>query len=88
VKATFQIPDALYRELKIETAREGLTMSEVTISLFEQWLRQKKQSPAIAPPVDWLNFPAPLAHLVSEDIADHRISTMRKSITRNWNEQP
>jgi len=51
MKATFQIPDALYRELKIETAREGLTMREVTISLFEQWLRQKKQSPAIAPPV-------------------------------------
>jgi hypothetical protein len=41
VKVTFQIPDALYRELKIETAREGLTMREVTISLFEQWLRQK-----------------------------------------------
>ena len=41
MKATFQNPDALYRKLKIESAREGLTMREVTISLFEQWLRQK-----------------------------------------------
>jgi hypothetical protein len=43
MKATFQIPDALYRELKAETAREGLTMREVTIGLFEQWLRQKNR---------------------------------------------
>ena len=87
MKATFQIPDALYRELKAETAREGLTMPEVTIGLFEQWLRQKKQSAPVAPTVDWLNFPAPLAHLVSEDIAEYDTNDMRKSITQHWNEQ-
>lgn len=86
MKATFQIPDALYRELKTETAREGLTMREVTISLFEQWLRQKKQTAPTASPIDWHNFPAPLAHLVSEDITDHDMPSMRKSITQHWNE--
>jgi hypothetical protein len=45
IKVTFQIPDGLYRELKLETAREGLTLREVTISLFEQWLRQKNNHP-------------------------------------------
>ena len=87
MKVTFQIPDDLYRELKTETAREGLTMREVTISLFEQWLRQKKQIAPIAPAVDWLNFPAPLAHLVPEVPADHDTAAMRKSITQHWNEQ-
>ena len=87
MKATFQIPDALYRELKAETAREGLTMREVTIGLFEQWLRQKKQIAPVAPTVDWLNFPAPLAHLVSEEPADHDTTALRKSITEHWNEE-
>ena len=41
----------------------------------------KKQSPAIAPTVDWLNLPAPLAHLVAEDIADHSSSRMRATGT-------
>ena len=36
VKATFLIPDELYREVKAETAREGRTLREVTIGLFEQ----------------------------------------------------
>jgi hypothetical protein len=87
MKATFQIPDALYRELKTETAREGLTMREVTISLFEQWLRQKKQAVPVSPAVDWLNFPAPLAHLVADDASDYGVDAMRESITEHWNEQ-
>ena len=36
MKETFQIPDDLYREVKAETARDGLTVREVAISLFEQ----------------------------------------------------
>jgi hypothetical protein len=35
MKATFQIPDGLYREVKAETARDGRTLREVVISLFE-----------------------------------------------------
>ena len=47
----------------------------------------KKQIAPVAPTVDWLNFPAPLAHLVSEDIAEYDTDDMRKSITQHWNEQ-
>ncbi len=88
MKATFQIPDALYREVKAETAREGRTVREVTIRLFEQWLRQKKQPPPYSTPVDWHGFQSPLAHLVPEDVIDHGTAAIRESISRKWNEQP
>jgi len=45
MKATFQVPDDLCREVIAETARDGHTVREVAISLFKQWLRQKKDRP-------------------------------------------
>lgn len=86
MKATFQIPDELYREVKAETAREGRTVREVAISLFEQWLRQKKQITPHASPVDWQSFEAPLASLMPRDVSDHSSDSMRKSITSKFNE--
>lgn len=86
MKATFQIPDELYREVKAETARAGRTLRDVTISLFEQWLRDRKRPVAPSPSVDWRNFKAPLAHLVPENVSDHSMETMRENILKNWNE--
>lgn len=86
MKATFEIPDELYREVKAETAREGRTVRDVTITLFQQWLREKRQIPAAPAPVDWLSFQAPLSHLVSEQGGDHGTDAMRESITRHWGE--
>ncbi len=86
MKATFQIPDELYREVKAETAREGRTLRDVTISLFEQWLRERKPATKVSPAVDWRNFKAPLAHLVPENVTDHSSESIRKSIVENWNE--
>jgi hypothetical protein len=88
VKATFQIPDDLYREVKAETARDGNTLREVVIHLFEQWLRQKKQLSPIATTVDWQSFQPPLAHLLPGSVTDHSTDAMRESIARHWNEQP
>lgn len=85
MKATFEIPDELYREVKAETAREGRTVREVTITLFQQWLRQKKLVPLSAPAVDWLSFQAPLSHLMPKDVTNHSTETMRESITKEWN---
>lgn len=85
MKATFQIPDGLYREVKAETARDGRTVREVVISLFEQWLRQKKQPAPHAHSIDWDHFQAPLSHLMPEQ-TDHSTEAMRKSITSQWNE--
>lgn len=87
MKATLQLPDELYREVKAETARDGRTLRDVAIQLFEQWLLQKKQA-ATFTTVDWQNFQAPLAHLVSSSVTDHSTAAMRESITSKWNEQP
>jgi hypothetical protein len=87
MKVTFQIPDELYRELKAATAREGRTMRDVTISLFEQWLRQKRRPDSHVPAVDWLGYQPPLAHLISDDVSDHGAEAARKSITSKWNER-
>jgi len=86
VKATFQIPDDLYREVKAETARDGCTVREVVISLFEQWLRQRKQAAPHAASIDWESFQAPLSHLMPAHVTDHSAEAMRKSIASEWNE--
>ena len=86
MKATFQLPDELYREVKATAAMEGRTLRDLTIGLFEQWLRDKKRTVAPRPVVDWRNYKAPLAHLVSPDITDHSMEGIRKSITDRWNE--
>jgi hypothetical protein len=86
MKATFQLPDELYREVKAESARDGRTVREVTICLFEQWLRQKKQPAPHATSIDWECFQAPLSHLMPAQVTDHSTEAMRKSITSQWNE--
>lgn len=86
MKATFQIPDELYREVKAETAREGRTVRDVAISLFQQWLSQKKQASPSVPAVDWQSFQPPLSDLVPADITEHGTDALRKSITDRWNE--
>jgi hypothetical protein len=88
MKATFQIPDELYREVKAETAREGRTVRQVTISLFEQWLRQKKQPTKTVTSVDWHSFQPPLAENMPADVTEHGMNAMRETIIRKWNEQP
>ena len=88
MKATFQIPDELYREVKAETAREGRTVRDVAISLFEQWLKQKKQPAPHASAVDWHAFQPPLADHVPPAVREHGMEAIRKTITRKWNEQP
>jgi len=86
VKATFLIPDELYREVKAETAREGRTLREVTIGLFEQWLSEKQRQASSRAAVDWHSFQPPLAHLVSTSLGDSGMEAMRESIARHWNE--
>lgn len=82
MKATFQIPDELYRELKAEVAREGRTMREVTIHLFQQWLVARKAGAIGQPRVDWQNFRSPLASRVSKKVSDHSMEAIRSSIAK------
>ena len=38
MKATVDIPDALYRKVKARSAMAGRTVRDVTIELYEDWL--------------------------------------------------
>ena len=82
MKATFQIPDELYRELKSEVAREGLTMREVTIQLFQQWLVARKGGIGGRPRVNWREFRSPLASRIANEVSDHSMEAIRSSIVK------
>jgi hypothetical protein len=87
MKATFDLPDRLYRKVKARTATEGKTVREVVVKLFEQWLAEGKAAGSSTPRVDWRNQEAPLAHLVAEDPGDYSMDSVRESIERNWDEE-
>ena len=40
MKATIEIPDDLYRQVKAEAALRGVTVREVTTQLYRRWLSE------------------------------------------------
>jgi hypothetical protein len=46
MKATIEIPDELYRQVKAKSALDGRTVREVTIELYQAWIEEK---PAFEP---------------------------------------
>jgi len=44
MKATIDLPDALYRQVKARAAMEGRSIREVSIELYEQWLAGRTTS--------------------------------------------
>ena len=51
MKATIDVPDDLYRQVKAEAALRGLTVREVTTRLYRRWLRGGEPREA---PTAWL----------------------------------
>lgn len=49
MKATMQIPDELYREVKAKSALEGRSVRSVTVMLYTSWLRGLVPDPDAAP---------------------------------------
>ena len=49
MKATMQIPDGLYREVKAKSALEGRSVRSVTVMLYTSWLRGLVPDPDAAP---------------------------------------
>ena len=54
MKATIDIPDELYRQVKAEAALRGLTVREVTTRLYRRWLREDEGGKAGEAPAEWL----------------------------------
>ena len=49
MKATMQIPDEMYREVKAKSALEGRSVSSVTVMLYTSWLRGLVPEPDSSP---------------------------------------
>jgi predicted CopG family antitoxin len=54
MKATIEIPDELYRKVKAKAAMEGKSIREVTIDLYERWIRGG-DAPEVESPKEWLS---------------------------------
>jgi hypothetical protein len=54
MKATIDIPDALYRRVKAKSAMQGLSIREVTAELYEAWLSEKPRGDEALSVEKWL----------------------------------
>ena len=54
MKATIDIPDDLYRQVKAQAALRGVTVREVTTRLYRRWLREGGDGGAREAPSAWL----------------------------------
>jgi hypothetical protein len=53
MKATVDVPDELYRQVKAQSALQGRTVREVTIDLYRQWLHGDEDRSGAAD--EWLD---------------------------------
>jgi len=86
MKATIELPDALYREVKAKSAREGRTVREVTEELYQRWLAGDPSPGSSVPAVRWSEHRAPLREFVAPGVTDHSTEAMKESIARHWDE--
>ena len=54
MKATIEIPDELYRQVKAKSALEGRTIREVTTELYQAWLTQESSAEPSLTPEEWV----------------------------------
>lgn len=54
MKATIEIPDELYRQVKAKSALEGRAIREVTIELYQTWLAQELPAEPALSPEQWV----------------------------------
>ena len=91
MKATMQIPDEMYREVKAKSALEGRSVRSVTVMLYASWLRGLVPEPdsatrfAAAKPVDGKKPNLPCfgvgRHFVRKNAnGPHDMASMRESI--------
>ena len=44
MRATIDIPDELYRQVKVKSALEGRSVRDVAVELFRAWVRESTQA--------------------------------------------
>lgn len=96
MKATFDIPDELYRRVKARSAMEGRPVRAVAVELFQGWL-SKQQGVSASPAskttselaatrfddAPWLEIIRPYIELGMS----HDLEEMDEAIERGWREE-
>jgi hypothetical protein len=82
MKATVEIPDALYRRVKSKSAMEQRTIREVTVALYRRWVESSLNSPdrskkkSLSPA--WFGA----ARSYAEQVERHDMESIRHSIAK------
>lgn len=79
MKATIEIPDALYRRVKARSPLEGRSVRDVTIGLFDGWLAEARTGASVVDEADrpaaaaaWLHRWSELGTSVAASAIDDR----------------
>ena len=85
MKASIEIPDALYRQVKAKSALEGKAVREVAINLFQGWVLhadsardRESAAPHNRPTPSWFGG----ARNYARHIQKHDMESIRRSITK------
>ena len=97
MKATIDIPDDLYRQVKAKSALEGRAIREVTTALFESYLRggsgaeqaPRLDSAASGSELRERHLPSwfGIAGRLGARAADSSMEAIRESIAKGWAEE-
>ncbi len=89
MKATFEIPDDLYRRVKARTALEGRPLRSVAVQLFQEWLNEPatkgvtsgdSDTSAHGPTPPWLA----ITRRYVRPGMNHDLEAMRSAIKAGW----
>jgi len=89
MKATFDIPDGLYRRVKARSALEGRPLRSVAVELFQKWLEDPSVEPALgdapATEEDLAKYPwLVIARRHVSPGTSPDMDAIRESIARGW----
>jgi len=84
MKATLDIPDALYRRVKAKSALAGRPIRDVAIRLFSEWADQPiEAAPAVEEPPQKLPPWFGVVNTYAAKVRRHDMTAVRESIARH-----
>ena len=86
MKATIDVPEELYRQVKAKSALEGRKVREVTVGLFREWVSGRTSTADSRMPAEPLGDPPSWVGALRRYAANaggrHDMETIRESIAR------
>ena len=86
MKTTLDIPDTMYRRIKMRTAQEGITVRSITLVLYSQWLGDEPAPALRRPPARTRKAPSWFGSVKVDASLPHDMASVRESIARHHGE--